>query len=91
MSTTEGAFDATLPVAAHMPGGGFASISFVLALRILLDAVETLVEVRARCLPADVGVFELLWRPSGCGKGTGVETFAWEAPPCGFEEVMIAR
>lgn len=48
MSTSEGAFEATLPVAAHMPGGGFASMSFMLALRILLDAEEALVDVRAR-------------------------------------------
>lgn len=79
MSTSEGAFDATLPVAAHMPGGGFVSMSFKLALRNLLEAVETLVEVRARCLPVVFPfgiVVELSWRPSGCGKDTGVETFA---------------
>jgi hypothetical protein len=71
MSTSEGAFEAALPVAAHMPGGGSASMSFILALRILLDAEDALVDVRARCLP-----FGLSLRPSGCGKGMGVETFA---------------
>lgn len=54
-------------------------MSFKLALRNLLEAVETLVEVRARCLPVVFPfgiVVELSWRPSGCGKDTGVETFA---------------
>jgi hypothetical protein len=73
MSTSEGAFETVLPVAAHMPGGGSASISFMLALRILLDAEDALVDVRARCLP-----FGASLRPSGCGKGTGVETFVGE-------------
>ena len=71
MSTNEGAFDATVPVATHIPGGGSASMSFRLALRILLDADEALVDVRAGCLP-----FELLGRPLGCGKETGVRILA---------------
>lgn len=50
ISARVGAFDATLPVAAHMPGGGDASMSFMLAVRIRLDAeaVEALVDVRER-------------------------------------------
>lgn len=46
MSAIEGAFDAVEPVAAHIPGGGFASISLMLAVRTLLDIFEALVEVR---------------------------------------------
>ena len=83
MSTSDGAFEAALPVAAHIPGGGSASMSFVLALRILLDAEEALVEVRVRCLP-----FELSWRPSGCGKGAGVDTFVGDAG-CEFADAMV--
>jgi hypothetical protein len=67
-------------------------MSFMLALLILLDADETLVEVRARCLPAIVAVgFELVvsCRLSGCGKGTGVETFACEFD-CVPEEAITA-
>jgi hypothetical protein len=83
MSTSEGAFETVLPVAAHMPGGGSASISFMLALRILLDAEDALVDVRARCLP-----FGASSRPSGCGKGTGVETVAGEVE-CEFGAAMF--
>lgn len=83
MSTSEGAFDTVLPVAAHMPGGGSASMSFMLALRILLDAEDALVDVRARCLPFGVSL-----RPSGCGNGTGVETFVGEVE-CELGPAMI--
>jgi hypothetical protein len=48
MSDSEGAFAAVVPVAAHMPGGGFTSMSFPVAVRILLDTVEALVDVRSR-------------------------------------------
>jgi ABC-type uncharacterized transport system YnjBCD ATPase subunit len=83
MSTSEGAFDATVPVATHIPGGGSASMSFRLALRILLDADEVLVEVRVRCL-----LFELSWGPSGCGKGTGVEISAGDVD-CEFQDAIV--
>jgi hypothetical protein len=77
MSASEGALDATLPVAAHMPGGGFASMSFMLAVRILLDVVDTLVPVRERPFAEGVAVVsELVWMSSGRGKGTGVDIFA---------------
>jgi hypothetical protein len=45
MSASEGALDAVAPVAAHMPGGGLASMSFMLAVRILFEAVEAVVDV----------------------------------------------
>lgn len=43
MSASDGALDAVVPVAAHMPGGGLASINFILAARILLEVEETVV------------------------------------------------
>lgn len=48
----------TLPVAAHMPGGGVASMAFRLAVRIRLvtEVLDALVEVRDRFAPGDVGV-----------------------------------
>jgi hypothetical protein len=78
ISAIEGAFDAVLPVAAHMPGGGLASINFRLAVRILFEAVEAFVDVLCRRVlegeSGGVGAFELVSRkPAGCGKGTGVE------------------
>lgn len=50
ISASEGALDATLPVAAHIPAGGVASMSFMLAVRMRLEVevVDALVEVRAR-------------------------------------------
>ena len=49
----------TLPVAAHMPGGGLASMSLMLAVRMRLEAeiVEALVEVLER----RVGVVGEFW------------------------------
>ena len=85
MSTSEGAFETVLPVAAHNPGGGSASMSFMLTLRILLDAEDALVDVRARCLPFGVSL-----RPSGWGKGTGVETFAGE-DECEFGDAIFSE
>ncbi len=82
MSNKEGAFEATLPVAAHMPGGGSASMSLMLALLILLDADEALVEVRVRCL-----LFGPSCKPWGCGNGTGVDKFAGELE-CDSEDAM---
>jgi pimeloyl-ACP methyl ester carboxylesterase len=79
ISASDGAFDAVLPVAAHMPGGGLASINFRLAVRILFEAVEAFVDVLCRrVLEGESGggvvAFELASRiPAGCGKGTGVE------------------
>ena len=43
-------------------------MSFMLAVRMRLEADETLVDVRGRCLP-----FEPSCNPSGCGNGTGVD------------------
>lgn len=60
-------------------------MSLMLALRILLDADDALVEVRARCLP-----FAVSLRLSGCGKGTGVVTFAGEVDG-EFEAAMVLR
>ena len=60
-----------------MPGGGLASINLILAVRILFDAVDALVDVLCRrVLEGESGgvAFESALRiPSGCGKGTGVE------------------
>lgn len=50
MSDIEGALAAAVPVAAHMPAGGLASISFPVAVRILLETAEAFVEVRSRVL-----------------------------------------
>jgi len=60
MSFNEGAFDAVAPVAAHIPGGGFASMSFMLAVRILfeVDVAEALVDV--------------LWRRVSVGESVGL-------------------
>jgi hypothetical protein len=82
MSVIEGAFDAVAPVAAHMPGGGFTSISLPVAVRILFDTVETFVDVRPRVFVEDdsavgLGAFGLRM-PSGCGNGTGVATLLFE-------------
>lgn len=78
-----GARDVTLPVAAHMPAGGVASINFRLAVRMRLE-VDALVEVRERRPPGELGGFsdcKVVARgrcgdESGCGKGTGVDTLA---------------
>lgn len=77
MSEREGALATVVPVAAHIPGGGLASISLPVALRSLLDTVEAFVALRSRVLAegasgAGVGVSwsAMSW---GCGKGTGVE------------------
>lgn len=66
-------------------------MSFMLAARILLEAVEALVEVLWRCLGDSgvAGVAEVALGsriPSGCGKETGVGVLA-----LGSEEAMIAR
>jgi len=83
MSDMEGTLAAVVPVAAHMPGGGFASINFPVAVRILLETDDALVEVRARVL-VDVGSAAGLdaaglRMPSGCGNGTGVCILLLEA------------
>ena len=67
MSDSDGAFEAVVPVAAHMPGGGFTSMSLPVAVRSLLETVEALVDIRSR-----VFVEGESQRPSGCGNGTGV-------------------
>lgn len=86
MSASDGALEAVVPVAAHIPGGGFASISFILAVRILLDTVEALVDVLSRRVLEGVsGGLALalgLRMASGCGKGTGVGV------ELGFEDAM---
>lgn len=53
MSLSEGAFETTLPVAAHIPGGGSAFMSLIDAARRRLeafDATEAAVEERCRGL-----------------------------------------
>jgi hypothetical protein len=86
MSTREGAFEAVVPVAAHIPGGGFASISFRLAVRTLLEIIEALVDVLLRrVLLGESGGVTLEFgsrMPLGCGNGTGVGI--------SFEEVIFA-
>lgn len=58
MSASVGAFAVTLPVAAHMPGGGDASMAFMLAVRtrLVTELVEALVDVRDRFVTGVVGV-----------------------------------
>jgi hypothetical protein len=88
MSASEGALDAVAPVAAHIPGGGLASMSFMLAVRILFEVVEAFVDVLWRRVAVAVGesggvALALGSRtPGGCGKGTGVEVE--------FEGAMLA-
>jgi hypothetical protein len=90
MSASEGALDAVVPVAAHIPGGGLASMSFMLAVRILFEVVEALVDVLWRRVAVAVAVGESggvalalgSRTPGGCGKGTGVEVE--------FEGAMLA-
>jgi len=69
MSVIEGALAAVAPAAAHMPGGGFTSINLPVAVRILLETMEALVEVRSRVLvegDSAVGLAALgLRMPSG--------------------------
>ena len=79
ISARVGAFDVTLPVAAHMPGGGAASINFMLAVRMRLpaDAIEALVDVRERLVVGELGLAFAVGE-SGCGKGTGVGTLLLE-------------
>lgn len=83
MSDIEGALAAVVPVAAHMPGGGFASINFPVAVRILLEIDDALVEVRARVFVKGDSATGLdafgLRMPSGCGNGTGVGMLLLEA------------
>lgn len=45
-----GAFEAYVPVAAHIPGGGSASMSFIDAarMRLVVEAIDAFVEVRER-------------------------------------------
>jgi hypothetical protein len=77
MSASDGALDAVLPVAAHIPGGGLASISFMLAVRIRFEVVDAIVDVLCRrALEGEPGGLALVLGsriPAGCGKGTGVD------------------
>ena len=86
MSEREGALAAVVPVAAHMPGGGFASISLPVALRSLLETVEAFVEDLSRPLVVDDSGTELdvtwLLIPGGCGNGTGVGMLLLEDAMC---------
>ena len=79
ISEREGAFDAMVPVAAHMPGGGDASINLILAvrMRLVVDVVDALVEARVRCAVGEEDVWGGEF-DSGRGKGTGVETLVGE-------------
>lgn len=85
MSDSEGALDAVAPVAAHMPGGGFTSISLPVAVRILFETVDAFVELLLRDVAEGVSVVAGSGSrmPSGCGNGTGVAILL-------FEEAMIA-
>jgi hypothetical protein len=68
ISFNDGAFDTVAPVAAHIPAGGVASMSFMLAVRILLDVVEASVDVLLRCAFVGESVGALgLRMSSGCG------------------------
>lgn len=57
ISLTDGALAATVPVAAHMPGGGLASMSFMLAdrMRLVAEVAEALVEPRGRRNVGEIG------------------------------------
>jgi hypothetical protein len=78
MSASVGAFAVTDPVAAHMPGGGDASMAFMLTVRMrpVTEVVEALVDVRDRFVPGVVGVAPVgggvVCEASGRGNGTGV-------------------
>lgn len=76
ISDRDGVLAAIVPVAAHIPGGGFASNSLILAVRKRLgpDVADALVEVRERCWGGVVELVGLLL--SGRGNGTGVRTLA---------------
>ena len=58
MSVIEGAFAVTVPAAAHMPGGGEASIAFMLAvlMRPATEVLDALVDARDRFAEGPVGV-----------------------------------
>lgn len=77
MSASEGARDTFVAVAAHIPGGGLASIILMLAVRILLEAVDALVDVLLRrVFEGESGGLEPEsgpGTPGGCGNGTGVD------------------
>jgi len=79
----DGALATVVPVAAHIPGGGFASISFPVAVRIILEIDDAVVEVRAPVFVeggSAAGLDEVgLRMPSGCGNGTGVGVLLLEA------------
>lgn len=89
MSASDGALDAVVPVAAHIPGGGLASINLILAVRILFDAVEAMVDVLSRrVFDGESGVLAVALvsrMPSGCGKGTGVGV------ELGFEDAIFDK
>lgn len=94
MSAKDGAFDAVCPVAAHMPAGGDASMSFMLAVRILFEIFEDAVPDLLRVLDSAVGLDAGDSRvSSGCGKGAGVRISRLEAEveaePI-FGEVMVS-
>jgi hypothetical protein len=88
ISPNVGAFAATCPVAAHMPGGGVASNSLILAARMRLppELLEALVAVRERlcALVDEVAAALTSCSDGGYGKDTGVGTLP-------FGEGMIAR
>jgi len=95
MSARDGALDAVCPVAAHMPGGGEASMSLMLAVRILLEMLEEAVPDLLRVLGSVVGLEACGSRvSSGCGKGagggvSGLEAVADPEPDALFEEAMV--
>lgn len=91
MSVSVGAFAVTLPVAAHMPGGGVASMALILAVlrRLPTEVSEAFVEVRERfvgvaCVASAFTVAIAIASgvcvesSSGLGKGTGVRMSSGE-------------
>lgn len=70
ISVIDGALAATLPVAAHIPGGGLASMNFKLAdrMRLVAEVEEALVKPRERWR-GEVGEVREVWLGLVGGEG----------------------
>ena len=67
-------------------------MSFMLAVRIMLDVVDALVPVRERFFDEEVPVASgPVWESSGRGKGTGVDIFAFAVGEGSGEGIVGGR
>ena len=67
-------------------------MSFMLAVRSMLDVVDALVPVRERACAEEVAVASgLVWVSSGRGKGTGVDIFAFALWDGSGEDIVDGR